>query len=57
MNTTLKPGEWELYYTFTPVYSIKGEILDDEHVYKRLRHVDNPALGYEYATQLDIASM
>lgn len=57
MNTIVKPGEWALYYTFTPVYSIRGEILDDEHVYRRLRHTDNPELGYEYATILDITSM
>lgn len=56
-NLELIPGEWEPYYTFTPVYSIRGEILDDEQVYRRLRHINNPSLGYEYATILDITAM
>ena len=53
----VEPGAWELYYTFTPVWSITGQVLDAEQVYRRLRHVSNEQLGYEYATILDIAGM
>jgi len=57
INPQLIPGDWEPYYTFTPVWSIRGQILDDEQVYRRLKHVKTPALGYDYATILDIVSL
>jgi len=57
INPQQIPGAWEPYYTFTPVWSIRGQVLDDEQVYRRLRHVNNVELGYDYATILDIAGM
>jgi hypothetical protein len=57
INRHVIPGDWEPYYTFTPVWSIRGQVLDDEQVYRRLKHVNNVELGYEYATILDIAGM
>lgn len=52
----LVPSTWETHYCWLPVYSVTGQLLYKQDVYKRLRHEQNPNLGYEYATLLDIVA-
>jgi hypothetical protein len=51
------PGPWEPYYVLEPHYSINDVLLLEQDVYRRLRHLGNKNLGYEYATILDIVSI
>ena len=56
-NATVIPGEWCTHYCWLPQYSITGQLLYQQDVYKRMRHVSNEALGYEYATLFEITAL
>ena len=57
INHYVISGDWEPYYANTPVYSVNDQILYEQHIYRRFRHINNERLGYEYATILDIVGM
>ena len=54
INRYVIAGDWEPYYTHRPVYSVNGNLLYEQLVYRRFRHINHERLGYEYATILDI---
>jgi len=57
INRHVISSDWEPYYADTPVYSVNDQILYEQHIYRRFRHINNKRLGYEYATILDIVSL
>ena len=56
-RTTLEPARWETHYAYMPVYSITGQLLYQQDVYKRMRHIGNLNLGWEYATLFEIVAL